>query len=358
MSILDGTRVLEFAGIGPAPICGMMLADMGADVILIEPPTTPKRQPTHFIHRGKRSIALDLKSEEDARIAHQLIAWADVLIEGFRPGVMERLGFGPQIAHSANPGLVYTRVTGWGQDGPWAQMAGHDGNYTALAGALWYGGRAGETPSLPSTLVGDLAGGTMFALSGTLAALNKAQRTGEGQVVDAAIIDGVSNLLSLILTVGGTHFVRGETELDRPSPWSGVYPCKDGKHLKLGAREDKFYRQLCAILGLDGEFEKLDRYDKANWPGMRQRFSDVIASKTRDEWAAVFNQTDACATPVLSPQEAAQHPHMSARKIYEDKHTHIEPQPAPRFSETPSRPSGPIPEVDGDRAEILRELGE
>lgn len=357
MGVLDGVKVLEFAAIGPGPVCGMFLADMGADVVVADRVGGENFGPGYFMNRGKRSIALDLKSERDRAIALELLAWADVVIEGNRPGVMERLGLGPETALKINPALVYGRMTGWGQEGPLALAAGHDGNYVSLAGGYWYASEEGGKPHLPATLVGDIGGGSMFLLSGILAALLHARKTGEGQVVDAAIIDGVANLMSLQLVVAAKDFERGKSVLDRAAPWSQVYECACGGHFKLACREDKFYAILLQLLGLDGEFAQLDRNDKALWPRLDAAMKTAFASRTRDEWSAIFAGTDACATPVLSPAEAAAHPQNIARGSFFENDGRLQPGPAPRFSKTPSTASRLVPRPDKDRAAILREIG-
>lgn len=356
MGVLDGVKVVEFAALGPGPVCAMFLADMGADVVVVDRKGGEAFGPAYFINRGKRSIGLDLKADEDLETAKSLLAWADVVIEGYRPGVMERIGLGPEVALSINPSLVYGRMTGWGQEGPMASAAGHDGNYVALAGGYWFAGEPGEKPHLPATLVGDIGGGTMFLLSGILAGLLRAQKTGEGQVVDAAIVDGVANLLTLQLVVATKGFERGRSVLDSHAPWSQMYQCACGGYVKVATREDKFYADLLKLLGLDDEFTVQDRQDATTWPALERRMTSVFAAKTREEWAGIFDGSDACATAVLSPSEAAAHPHLAARATYFQNAGRLQPAPAPRFSSTPSTASRRIPEPDQDRESILADI--
>ena len=357
ITVLNGVRVVEFAGLGPAPVTGMFLADMGAQVTVIDRPGGEDFGSTFAPNRGKRSICLDLKDKDDVHIAEQIVAKSDILLEGYRPGVMEKLGLGPERAHALNPNLVYTRLTGWGQTGPWANVAAHDGNYTALAGALWYGGRVGQPPFLPATLVGDIGSGSMLALSGTLAALYHAKTTGEGQVVDAAIVNGAVALSILLLQASGTVFERGVGVLEQNGPWSQIYRCADGNFVKLGAREDKFYRIQLKMLGLWDELGGIDRKDRGNWPLMQKRYEETFLSRTQDEWAEHFDGSDACVTPILNPKKASQHPHMIAREAYIQRGDRLEPGPSPTFSGTPLSNPGEIPAKDQHRSEILNELG-
>lgn len=356
MGVLDGVKVVEFAGMGPAPVCGMLLADMGADVIVIDRPGESPPAPSYFVGRGKRSIALDLKDGNDASIARRLAARADIVLEGFRPGVMERLGLGPEALLAERPSLVYGRMTGWGQEGPLAQTAGHDANYICLAGAFQYACEPGGAPHLPATLLGDIGGGSLFLLSGVLAALLHARATGEGQVVDAAIVDGVANLMTLMLATSGGEYDRGVAPLDIFAPWSRTYRCADGGFMKVQAREDKFFVILLRLLGLDAEFSQIQRHDRSVWRDLERRMGEVFASAPRAHWETLFDGTDACVTPVLRPDEAERHPHNRARGTFLSREGRIEPAPAPRFSRTPSARPGLPPRVDADRDAILAEL--
>jgi acetyl-CoA hydrolase len=362
---LAGFRVLEFAGVGPAPFCGMLLADLGADVVLVDRATanaeTVDLGPTAIANRGKRSIALDLKTADDLETALRLAAAADVLIEGLRPGVMERLGLGPDACLARNPRLVYGRLTGWGQDGPLAQTAGHDINYLALSGALWYAGQPGEPPLPPPTLVGDVAGGALYLAIGLLAAAMSARGTGRGQVVDAAIVDGAAHMTNLLLSLRAAGLFtdeRGKSILDGPH-WYATYRCADGGFVTVGAVEPKFYRLLCEKLGVAADPEFADGYDSSKWPALKRRFTELFAQRTRDEWCALLEGTDACFAPVLTPGEAAAHPHMTARRVYDDEAGFLQASPAPRFSATPDLRPGSIARTGADdasvRADWLRE---
>src|SRR5881394_1507565 len=320
MGPLAGVKVLEFEAIGPAPFAGMLLADMGADVLLIDRPGSSglglKRERWYDVMlRGKRSVTLDLKSASGAEAALELVARADVLIEGFRPGVMERLGLGPEPAMTKNPRLVYGRMTGWGQQGPLAPRAGHDIDYIALSGALHAIGRSGGAPVPPLNLVGDFGGGGMLLAFGVACALFEAQRTGAGQVVDAAMIDGASLLTTMFWGMQAAaqwSDSRGANFLDSGAPWYDTYETKDAKFVAIGAIEPKFYAELLERLGLGNEALP-DQNDRAQWPLLRERFADVFRSRTRDEWCRAFDGSDACFAPVLTFREAAVHPHAVAR---------------------------------------------
>ena len=364
MGPLDGVRIVEFAGLGPAPFCGMLLADLGADVVRID-----RRGArggllgaiggTSLLDRGKRSIALDLKDPEDLAVVRALVQRADAVLEGFRPGVMERLGLGPDELLAARPELVYGRMTGWGQTGPLAATAGHDIGYIALTGALYATGRPDERPAPPMNLLGDFGGGGMFLALGVLAALLSARRTGQGQVVDAAIVDGTAVLTTMIhgmLDEGAWVDRRGVNLLDTGAPFYDVYRCADGQFVAVGALEEKFYAALLEGLGLTGDPEVPPREDPRQWPALRALFTDRFASRTRAEWWEVFRGTDACVAPVWSLREATTDPHNRAREVFVEVDGRVQPAPAPRFSATPGR-AGAVPQVGQHSDEILAELG-
>ncbi|QGZ61467.1 CaiB/BaiF CoA transferase family protein [Paraburkholderia acidisoli] len=345
MGVLSGFRVLEFEAIGPAPFGTMLLADMGADVIRIDRPVAPddlgpKREGARadVTGRGRRSLTLDLKRPEAAQAALDLIAEADVLVEGFRPGTMERLGLGPEAALARNPRLVYGRMTGWGQSGPLAQRAGHDLNYIALSGVLSGIGRAGEAPVPPLNLVGDYGGGGMLLALGVVAALCHVQRGGAGQVVDAAMVEGAAQLGSVVwglMASGHWRESRESNLLDGGTPWYDSYRTKDGQYMTVGAVEARFYAQFIDGLGL-ADAGLPPQHDRAGWPMLRERFTAAFASRTRDEWCAVFDGRDACVAPVLGFSEAPAHAHNAARGSFVEAHGVVQPAPAPRFSGTPS----------------------
>ena len=339
MGPLTGVKVLEFEAIGPAPFAGMLLADMGAEVLVIDRPADSglglKRERWYDVMmRGKRSVTLDLKSPSAKKAALELIARADALIEGFRPGVMERLGLGPEVALEKNPKLVYGRMTGWGQQGPLAARAGHDINYIALAGVLHAFGRKGEAPVPPLNLVGDFGGGGMLLGFGVVCALLEAQRSGRGQVVDAAMIDGAALLAAMFsgfLAAGSWSEERGVNILDTGAPWYDVYETRDGKHVAIGAIEEKFFAELVSRLRLE---RVPPQHDRPQWPEMREIFGKTFKSKTREEWVRVFEGSDACFAPVLSWSEARAHPHATARQAFMQVGNVAQPAPAPRFSRT------------------------
>ena len=362
--VLEGLRVVELAGFGPAPFCAMLLADMGADVVRIERANAPERGiPTEarfeVMNRGRRSVALDLKSAGGVESLLQLADRADVLIEGYRPGVTERLGAGPEACLARNPRLVYGRVTGYGQDGPLAQAAGHDINFIALAGVLGAIGSAGGPPLPPLNLVADYGGGGMLLAVGVLAATLEARRSGRGQVVDAAMLDGSALLMAGtfgLKAAGLWRDERGTNVLDGGAPWYGVYETADGGHLALGAVEPRFYAQLLERLGF-GADELPARGDRAAWPALRDAFARRIAERTRAEWELAFAGADACVTPVLSSSEAARHPHVAERGTLVDIEGVMQPAPAPRFSRTPSMVRRTPPEPGAHTQEVLREWG-
>ncbi len=350
MGPLTGLRVLEFEAIGPAPFCGMLLADMGADVLLVDRPNDPglgigAQRWYDVMTRGRRSVTLDLKRPDGVAAAIGLAAKADAIIEGFRPGVMERLGLGPDVLLACNPRLVYGRMTGWGQDGPLAARAGHDINYIALSGALHAMGRKGDAPVPPLNLVGDFGGGGMLLGFGVVCALLEARQSGHGQVVDAAMVEGASLLTTMfwgMQAAGRWSDVRGDNVLDSGAPWYDTYITSDGRYVAVGAIEPKFYAELLRHLGLAGESLPA-QHDRAGWPTLRARFAAVLATKTRDEWCRVFEGTDACVSPVLTFSEAALDPHAVARHAHVDVGTVAQPAPAPRFSRTPGAVRGAPP---------------
>jgi alpha-methylacyl-CoA racemase len=337
MGPLSDVRVVELAGIGPGPFAGMFLADLGAEVVRVDRPGTVP-EPADFLNRGKQSVVLDLKDPAGVAAVLELVENADVLIEGFRPGVTERLGVGPHECLARNPRLVYGRMTGWGQEGPLAAAAGHDITYIALTGALGAIGAEGGPPQIPLNLVGDFGGGGCYLVIGVLAALHAVSRTGRGQVVDAAIVDGTAHLLASTfakLARGAWTDERGVNQLDGGCPYYAVYETRDGRHVAVGALEPKFYRQLVDLLELDVDVDR--QRDRSTWPDLRRRLEQRFAARTRDEWAALFDGTDACVAPVLSLTEAAAHPHVVARGSVVVRDGVAQPGVAPRFSELPGR---------------------
>ncbi|GAA4241950.1 CaiB/BaiF CoA-transferase family protein [Actinomadura meridiana] len=360
---LSGVRVIELAGIGPAPFAAMLLADLGADVIRVDRASAVRDGEstggTDFTNRGKRSIAIDLKNERGRRVVLRLVEKADVLLEGFRPGVTERLGLGPDDCLTRNPRLVYGRMTGWGQDGPLAPTAGHDIGYLAITGALHAVGRADGPPQVPANLLGDFAGGSLYLVVGVLSALLEAGASGRGQVVDAAIVDGAAHLSTFLhgLLAGGLwEDRRGVNFLDTGAPWYDVYETADGRHMAVGALEPQFYAEFLRLLGLDGE-DLPAQHDRAGWPVLRDRFAAVFRTRTRDEWTAVFVPSDACVAPVLSMTEAAEHPYNTSRDVFPALAGHRQPAPAPRFSRTPTTTDGVPAQPGGQTRVILADLG-
>jgi alpha-methylacyl-CoA racemase len=364
MGPLAGIRVLEFEAIGPAPFAGMLLADMGADVLVVDRPGDSglglKRERWYDVMmRGKRSAALDLKSAGSAEIALELLGRADALIEGFRPGVMERLGLGPQAALARNPKLVYGRMTGWGQSGPLAARAGHDINYIALAGVLHAFGRSGQAPVPPLNLVGDFGGGGMLLGFGVACGLLEASRSGRGQVVDASMVEGASLLASMFhgfLAAGQWSDARGSNLLDTGAPWYDVYETSDGQYVAVGAIEEKFYRELLSRLGLDPAALP-GQHERARWPELRSIFSRTFKSRTRAQWCEAFEGSDACFAPVLSWSEAREHPHNASRAAYVEVAGVKQPAPAPRFSRTAPEVRGVPPERGEGGASALADWG-
>jgi alpha-methylacyl-CoA racemase len=347
MGPLQGLRVIELAGIGPGPFCAMLLADLGAEVLAVDRPGGPP--PPGLFARGRRRLAVDLKHPEGPGVVLDLAAAADALVEGFRPGVAERLGIGPEACLARNPRLVYGRVTGWGQEGPLAGSAGHDIDYIALAGALHPVGPADGPPVPPLNLLGDFGGGGMLLALGVVAALLEAGRSGHGQVVDAAMVDGAALLtteLHELLAAGLWNDRRGANLLDGAAPFYGVYETSDGRHLAVGALEPRFYAELLERVGLGDDLP--DQYDQTAWPALRDRLAAVFRTRTRDDWCQLLEGTDACVAPVLSLLEAPAHPHHQARHTFIEVAGVTQPAPAPRFSRTPTAhpAAGPTTDLD------------
>ena len=344
---LRNIRVVEFAGIGPGPFGAMLLSDMGADVVTVARPGQGRQAEGDFVQRGRRVVELDLKHPDHKVSVGELVGVSDILIEGFRPGVMERLGLGPEEMLSRNPRLVYGRMTGWGQDGPLAQAAGHDINYIAITGALdCFRSRQGE-PVSPLNLVGDFGGGALYLVTGLLAALNEVRISGRGQVVDAAMCDGVSSMLTYFQSRRALGLWRDRPRanvLEGASHFYNTYECSDGKYIAVAAIEPQFYAKLRELAGLDDPAFDTQR-DTEGWPELTRMTAEIFRLRTRDEWAALLEKTDACAQPVISLSEAPNHPHLSARGVYTKVGAFDQPAPAPRFSRTPSAIQGP-PSVD------------
>ncbi|WP_020577851.1 CaiB/BaiF CoA transferase family protein [Actinopolymorpha alba] len=357
---LSGIRVVEIASLAPGPFAATMLSDLGAEVLRLDRTDAPSgAPPPDPLGRGRRSVAIDLKHPEGVKAALRLIDAADVLVEGFRPGVCERLGIGPQTCHARNPRLVYARITGWGQDGPLAHTAGHDIDYLAVSGALEPIGPADGPPVHPLNYVADFAGGGLLAVVGILAALHERTRSGRGQVVDTAMAEGAALLLAHLhglRAAGMWSAPRGRNLLDGGAPFYRTYPCADGRYVAVGALEPKFYAALLAGLGLAGE-ELPEQYDQAGWPRLHERFAAAFRARTRDEWAATFADTDACVAPVLDPDEAPLHPQLAARGTFVDVAGMRQPGPAPRLSRTPGRVAGPAPATGQHTREALSDWG-
>ncbi|MEE4496236.1 CaiB/BaiF CoA transferase family protein [Streptomyces sp. BE230] len=359
---LAGIRVVELGGLGPGPFCGMLLGDLGAEVIRVDRPAeagAPTRHPV--LHRGRTSIAVDLKHPAGADAVLRVIATADAVIEGFRPGAVERMGLGPDVCLAANPKLVYGRMTGWGQDGPLAQEPGHDINYIALSGALHAIAPAGGDPVVPLNLVGDFGGGGMLLGLGLVSALLHARTGGQGQVVDAAMTDGTALLLAMtygFMAQGTWEDRPGVNLLDGGAPFYGVYRCADGGHVAIGAIEPQFYAALLRVLGLTDDPVFARQRDRASWPAMREHLTEVFARRTRDDWATAFEGQSACVTPVLSLTEAAEHPHNTVRGTHRrGAHGGHEPSPAPRFAATPAADPAPAPVIGAHTSDVLRIAG-
>ena len=364
MGPLAGCRVIEIAGIGPLPMCAMLLSDMGAEVLRIDRTRDsglgiahdPRRDP---LNRGRRSVAVDLKTADGVDTVLRLGERADALIEGFRPGVAERLGIGPDDCLARNPQLVYGRMTGWGQDGPLAHAAGHDINYIALTGALHAIGRAGDPPTPPLNLVGDFGGGALYLAFGVVCALLEARSSGRGQVVDAAMVDGAASLMTMVYgfhAMGLWRDARGANIVDSGAPYYEVYETGDGAYVAVGAIEPKFYAELLRLCGLDGE-DLPGQSDTARWPELRDRLAALFKRKTRDEWRAILEGSDACFAPVLGLDEAPAHPHNRARGTFVTVDGVVQPAPAPRFSRTKPEIQGPPREPGADTDAALRDWG-
>ena len=358
--MLEGIRIVEIEGLGPAPFAAMMLADLGAEVTVVhrEKPPAPGAAERSLLDRGKKSIVLDLKSKRDIRVVKQLVAEADGLIEGFRPGVMERLGLGPDALGEKNPHLVYGRLTGWGQDGPRAPYAGHDLNYIALSGALWYASRPSDPPITPPTMVGDIGGGALYLVAGMLAALLRAQRTGQGAVVDAAIVDGSAHMMNLMMAAQSTGMLtagRGDSVLDG-SPWSRCYATSDGDWLSVQCLEQKFYEVFLERLGINDD-DVYERHLNPNtWKELEERFEKLIGGKTLNEWSETFADCDACVAPVLKPEQAASHAHLAARGTWTEVDGQLQARSAPRFDGKRPADPGAAPIRGEHTAEILASL--
>ena len=358
--MLEGIRIIEIEGLGPAPFAGMMFADLGAEVIVVhrDPPPVPNAPERSLLDRGKKSIVLDLKDDADIAVLKRLIASADGLIEGFRPGVMERLGIGPDDVHEKNPQLVYGRLTGWGQDGPMASNAGHDLNFIGLSGALWYASPPGKPPFTPPTLVGDIGGGAMYLVTGMLAGLLRASQSGQGTVVDAAIVDGSAHMMNLVATawsVGMLGAERGASILDG-APWSRCYACSDGGFMSVQCLEPKFYAEFLDRLGVAQDKAYAQNPDPESWPALSQLFERLFASKSMSEWTALFTDSDACVAPVLQPSQAARHPHLAERETWAEINGQLQARAAPRFDGREPDDPGTPPKRGAQTQEILASL--
>jgi len=363
---LTGYKIIEIAGIGPGPFAAMLLADMGAEIIRVDraqavrgtPPSTPAGD---LMLRGRKNIALDLKSPEGVEALLQLVEKADAIIEGFRPGVMERLGIGPDVCQARNSRIVFGRMTGWGQEGMYAQAAGHDINYISLSGSLAHFARAGEAPVPPLNMVGDFGGGGMFLAYGVVCALLEAQKSGKGQVVDTAMVDGAAVLMTMFWSFKSMGIFNenapGTNLLDTGAHFYDVFECKDGKYISLGSIEPQFYAELMKLTGLEGDADFAKQMDQSMWPGLKIRLQEVMKAKTRDEWCAIMEATDVCFAPVLTMSEAAAHPHNVERKTFINVNGHMQPAPAPRFSRTTPEISRPSAHAGQHTAEVLRDWG-
>jgi len=362
---LSGIRIVEFAGIGPGPFCGMMLADHGAEVIRIDRASGGRGGSTPLstkdvLARGRKSIAINLKSAEGVALARKLCAGADGIVEGFRPGVMERLGLGPDELFKDNPKLVYGRMTGWGQTGTYAQAAGHDINYIALAGALAHFGRKGEKPTPPINMVGDFGGGGMMLAFGMSSALLNVARGGEGQVIDCAMTDGTAALMGMIhgmKNIGVWSEEQGANMLDTAAPFYDTYETSDGKFVSIGSIEPQFYAELRRLAGLEDDADFDAQHDRSKWPERKDRLTALFKTKSRDEWDAIMEHTDVCYAPVLTMSEAAKHPHNVARETFIEVAGDMQPAPAPRYSGTQNAKPAAAPMPGDDSDEILQTLG-
>ncbi|HEU5033217.1 MAG TPA: CaiB/BaiF CoA-transferase family protein [Mycobacteriales bacterium] len=359
---LQGMRVVEVAGIGPAPLGCMVLSDLGAEVLRVDRPTGPGLSMVPFrqdtLARGRRSVAVDLKSAEGPEVVRRLADRADVLVEAFRPGVAERLGIGPDELRRRNPRLVYARMTGWGQDGPLAQRAGHDIDYASIVGAIGAIGEPGRKPVPPINLLADFGGGSMFLVAGVLAALIERASSGQGQVVDVAMVDGVATLTAMVhshLAAGIWQDRRGVNLLDGGAPFYDTYECADGQYVAVGALERQFFAELIRVLDLQDQAPP--QHDIHRWPEMRALFAQKFRTKTRDEWAALFDGVDACVAPVMGLTEAIDHPHVKHRQTLLDLDGVTQPAPAPRFDRTPGAIQRPPRQPGEDTADTLRDWG-
>jgi alpha-methylacyl-CoA racemase len=361
MGPLQGVKIIEVGGIGPGPFCGMMLSDMGADIVRVERKgglalSEPKYD---VLTRNRRSVCIDLRKSEGVEALLRMLEQVDALQEGFRPGVMEKLGLGPEVCLKRNPRLVYGRMTGWGQQGPLSHAAGHDINYIALSGALHTFGRKGENPVPPLNLVGDFGGGGMFLAFGMVCALLEAQKTGTGQIVDAAMVDGSAALMAMIYGLKASGLwadKRGVNLLDGGAHFYDTYETADGKYVALGSIEPQFYDLLLKLAGIeDPEFK--NQLDFTKWPALKEKISRIVKKKTRDAWCAVMEGTDVCFAPVLSLEEAPEHPHIKQRRTYTEIEGVLQPSPAPRFSRTVPQIKNPPPNPGQDTEAVLAEFG-
>jgi alpha-methylacyl-CoA racemase len=355
---LTGLKIVEFAGIGPGPFCGMLLSDLGADVVRIDRQGGRGGQPTDVTSRGRRSVALDLKKPEAIEACLKLLETADVVFEGFRPGVMERLGLGPDVALKRNPRLVYGRMTGWGQFGPWSQAAGHDMNYIAITGALHAIGTK-EKPIPPLNLVGDFGGGALYLAFGILAGVISARETGKGQVIDCAMTDGAASLSAMFYGMKAAGIWKDERRvnmLDGGAHFYDTYQCADGKWISIGSIEPQFYALLLEKTGVnDPDFQR--QHDRTIWPDLNEKLAKIIAGKTQAEWCEIMDATDVCFGPILTLEEAPKHPHNVARKTFVEVAGVTQPAPAPRFSETPGAIQGPPPAIGAHNRDALADWG-
>lgn len=358
--MLNGIRIVEIEGLGPGPFAGMMLADLGADVIVVHRKggaVTPGMPENSLLDRGKRSIALDLKDPDDLETVKHLISTADGLIEGFRPGVMEKLGLGPDTCLALNPALVYGRMTGWGQTGPLSRTAGHDLNYISLSGALWYGSAPGDAPQTPATLLGDIGGGAMYLVTGLLAGILSARNSGAGTVIDAAIYDGTAHMMNLLMSLrqtGNLSDARGQSLLDGPH-WSRSYVCADGGYITVQCLEPKFYAQFLDLLDLSGDPDFRNQYDRASWPALTARLAGIFVEHPRAHWEKLFLGSDACVAPVLSPTEAQTHEMNAARGTWIEAQETLQAAAAPRFSTYEWHPK-PSPTRGEQTQDILADI--
>jgi len=366
MGPLHGVKIIEIVGMGPAPYAAMLLADMGAEVIRVDRPGGSMfsyGNKLDLLNRNKKCICVNLKTPEGIDVVKRMVASADGLIEGFRPGTMEKLGLGPDDCFKHNPKLIYGRVTGWGQDGPLAHKAGHDLNYISLSGVVHAFGRAGEKPVVPLPLIGDFAGGGLFLALGFVSALFEASKSGKGQVIDAAIVDGTAHMMSFVYAaqqIGFWSNERGVNLLDSGAPFYEVYTCKDGKYISVGAIEPKFYAAFLVGLGINTQ--EIAKYseqqmDQTQWPALKEKFAAIIQTRPRDEWTGIFSSLDTCVAPVLSSEEVRKHPHNVARKTIIDDSEVWQPAPSPRFSRTTNSDVQPPVAIGADTDRVLQELG-